>query len=696
MTAKITALIFIAALPVFGMAQGDGYDFLKARICIAPDPDAGLIAGEVYYDFLSPGTGDSIRLDARKMEYSSVELNGQPVAYSSTTGNLLVKGPGQGGRHELRITYRAFPAQTVYFIGWEDSLVGNEQIWTQGQGKDSSHWVPVVDQMEEKAEFDLTVLFDSDYQVVANGRLIRKTREGPLTQWVFDMDKPMSSYLLAFAIGQFDSLSWESKSGVPLTGYYPRGDSVKARWTYRYTREIFEYLEEAIGIPYPWGDYKQVPVRDFLYAGMENTGATFFSDRYLVDSLGYQDQNYINVNAHEMAHQWFGNLVTETGASQHWLHEGFATFYAYEAESHLLGTDQVHWKLYDTAMELERLDASGSGESLLDPGASSLTFYEKGAWALYLLREEVGETAFRQGVKDFLRAHAYSNARVDDFLKALEKASGTSLSGFRKTWLQSTVFPEDLAMAGLKKHSESVKEFLELQQTEASGTRLSETEIATAWNTYDSPEFREHLLKTFRPVLSSDFLERVCRKGSLPVQKAFLETTVTLRDWMVPMVEGWLDAPSYDLREASLFRLWVEVPEKRKQYLERVVKNGSLSNFRLQQFWWLLAVITEGYAGTDKKQTYMDQLRSTTAPSFSWETRQNAFSMLSEIGALSRQNLQDLMQATEHHSWQFKKFARNLFEELLKEQADPDLWKPLAENFPREQYNYLHQKIESL
>ncbi|MEJ2584237.1 MAG: M1 family metallopeptidase, partial [Robiginitalea sp.] len=349
MNIKILPFLFLLVLPVFGSAQVDGYDFIHARIRIAPDPVQERIEGEVLYEFESTGTPDSIRLNARNMTFSGVDLDGRPAAYSTTSDELLIKSPGTGGKHTLHIFYRASPVQAVYFLGWKDSLEGNEQIWTQGQGKDSSHWVPVVDHMQEKVEFDMTVLFDPGFQVVSNGRLIETSAEGGKTRWVFDMAKPMSSYLLAFAVGRFDALSWESSSGVPLEGYYPEGDSVKARWTYRYTPEIFEYLEREIGVPYPWGDYKQVPVRDFLYAGMEKTGATFFSDRYLVDSLGYTDANYINVNAHELAHQWFGDLVTETDASEHWLHEGFATFYAYEAESALLGTDQIHWKLFDTA-----------------------------------------------------------------------------------------------------------------------------------------------------------------------------------------------------------------------------------------------------------------------------------------------------------------------------------------------------------
>ena len=87
-------------------------------------------------------------------------------------------------------------------------------------------------------------------------------------------------------------------------------------------------LKKEIGVKYPWGNYKQVPVRDFLYAGMENTSATTFSSRYVVDAVGFNDRKYTNVNAHELAHQWFGDLVTAESSKHHWLQEGFATYYA--------------------------------------------------------------------------------------------------------------------------------------------------------------------------------------------------------------------------------------------------------------------------------------------------------------------------------------------------------------------------------
>lgn len=147
--------------------------------------------------------------------------------------------------------------------------------------------------------------------------------------------------------------------------------------TYRYTKHIFDFLENEIGVAYPWQNYKQVPVQDFLYAGMENTTCTIFSNQYVIDSTAFVDKNYVNVNAHELAHQWFGNLVTETSSEHHWLHEGFATFYAYLAEKEIFGDDHYYWQLLETANALQRFSGDDGGEAIRNPNAGSLTFMKR-------------------------------------------------------------------------------------------------------------------------------------------------------------------------------------------------------------------------------------------------------------------------------------------------------------------------------
>ncbi len=188
--------------------------------------------------------------------------------------------------------------------------------------------------------FNLSAIKDSEYNFIANGI---KTDDILLPNGQekvsYTMQKPISSYLLAFVYGRYHKKTETSNSGVSLEYYFYPEDSLKVEPTYRYSKKMFDFLEEEIGFAYPWQIYKQVPVHDFLYAGMENTSVTIFSDAFMVDAIGFNDKNYVNVNAHELAHQWFGDLVTASSGEHHWLQEGFATYYALLAEREVFGED---------------------------------------------------------------------------------------------------------------------------------------------------------------------------------------------------------------------------------------------------------------------------------------------------------------------------------------------------------------------
>jgi aminopeptidase N len=688
------AALFLGVSQAFLCAQEPAPDFLNAEIRIAPDPYKESIRGEVRYLFKVPPGLDSVILDAHNMKFDRVALNGSPAAFRNAGGKFGFRAPEGQRVHELVISYTALPKQTVYFIGWNDAIEGNEQIWTQGQGKNSSHWVPVVDAMGDKVVFDLSIRMDTTYQVIANGLGKKRLLPEGQAQWDFEMEQPMSSYLLAFAIGRYDHLEERSSSGVPLRLYYPRGEREKAHWTYLHSAGIFDFLEAEIGVPYPWQDYKQVPVSDFLYAGMENTAATFFSDRYLVDSLGFNDENYVNINAHELAHQWFGNLVTEADGAHHWLHEGFATFYAYRADGFLFGPSCAHWKLYETARVLADMDRDGKGESLLDPGAGSLTFYEKGAWALFALREELGQENFDRGVREFLTTHAYATGTVPGFLSIMESVSGTSLQGFKTTWLESRQFPLEAAMAYLESQEEEIAKFLAASGEIRTWILPNEGRFLEFWASDPGPQYRAHLLKALGAATTRRIWEQAAAEESLEIQKALLDLPGEMKPWMQPYLENWLDAPSYTLRENALFKLWAGDVENRPSYLDRLASNGSLASVRLRQLWLLLAVLTPEYQTPERRQEYLAALRATTAPGNSWETRQNALAMLHQVGALNSNNIRDLMEATEHHSWQFRKFSRTLLGEVVSQNPGAVDWAALARPYPREKYPYLYKLIE--
>ncbi|MBT8255789.1 MAG: M1 family peptidase, partial [Bacteroidia bacterium] len=282
------SVLLLLFFPLIGLSQQLEYvDFLQIDARLDFNNELQKVEGSYNVKFQVLKSIDSIYLDAKSMRITNVEERKLRVV--ANENKIWIYGPfDQGKSYSTDFRYEAFPAQTLYFT--------EDQIWTQGQGKYTSHWLPSIDDMNDKIEFDLTVVARGDVRVIANGTLSTTTPIEDKVAWHFDMERPMSSYLAAVVVGDFAMKRDTSNSGIPLELYYKPEDSLKAEPTYRFTNEIFDFLEEEIGIDYPWQNYKQVPVRDFLYAGMENTTLTIFSEAFVVDSIGYNDRNYVNVN----------------------------------------------------------------------------------------------------------------------------------------------------------------------------------------------------------------------------------------------------------------------------------------------------------------------------------------------------------------------------------------------------------------
>ncbi len=657
----------------------DKIDFVRGEILITPLPKEKKILGKVTYTFKVLADVDSVFLDARNISFSNVKLNGAKANYSNTDKIISIHKKFKKGRsYTLFLDYSATPTQTVYFLGWEDDVPDNEQIWTQGQGKYTSHWLPSFDDMEEKVEFDLNITFDDSYEVIANGKLVStKSNSKDKKIWHFDMQHPMSSYLLAVAVGNYQKQELVSKSGIPITNYYYPQDSLRVEPTYRYTRRIFDFLEDEIGVPYPWQNYKQVPVHDFLYAGMENTGTTIFSDGYVIDSTAFIDKNYVNVNAHELAHQWFGNLVTEKDGNHHWLQEGFATYYAYLAEKGIFGNDHFYWKLYNTLTELQDLVDKNEGQSLLDPKASSLTFYEKGAWALFMLREDIGDAAFKKGIQNYLKKYSFRNVTVSDFLEEMESASGNDLSAFKKDWLDNTGIPYDKAKNSLIKYSPSLRLLFEME-ADFKKAKSDDIDYAKYWNGSPSIHLKKNILEYHQNSLPEEIIEKAFASDTVPIRQT-LSMVADIKRYPKEAFESLLNDKSYVTVENTLFKLWQTYLQDRKVYLDETKDLIGLPNKNLRLLWLTLAMLTEDYQGS-KTKVYFDELSGYTDSRYSFEIRQGAFFYLKEAFGFTDQNLKDLMQATTHHSWQFKKFARDLLKEVIKDQD----YKKRIENVSKE------------
>ncbi|MBD0776480.1 M1 family metallopeptidase [Maribacter sp. ANRC-HE7] len=672
----------------------DKVDFVHAKVNIHPIVLEKAIEGTVNYKFKILENVDSVFLDAKKMAFKTVLLNHKKATFKISDTSIAIYRKFKKNRsYALTLEYTAHPKQTVYFLGIHDTIIGNEQIWTQGQGKYTSHWLPSFDDMEEKVEFDLNISFDPEYEVIANGVLTKVRENEGLKTWSYDMRDPMSSYLLAFAIGTYSKQQLTSSSGISIENYYYPKDSLKLEPTYRYTRSIFDFMEQEIGVPYPWQNYKQIPVKDFLYAGMENTGTTIFSDGYVIDSIAFVDKNFVNVNAHELAHQWFGNLVTEKNGSHHWLHEGFATYYAYLAEKEIFGDDYFYWKLYDSAQQLKEQSSEGKGEALTNPKASSLTFYEKGAWALVMLRNELGDDAFKKGIKNYLGKYGFKNATIDDFVSEMESASTTDLKSFEKVWLRSPDFPYEKVKEYLVSNANGISKFLALKWKLTTSLEHKSNIIKEYWNASNEEELKMRMVLKYHKSFTPEMLKNAFNSESIKIRQAL----ALVYSQKIPLslkkdYESLLEDESYITQENALYRLWISFPQDRRQYLEKTKGVIGLPNKNVRLLWLLLASLTKDY-DDDSKEVYLSELYGYTSPQFSMETRQAAFGIIGDVLEYTDQNILDLIDASIHHSWQFRKYARQLLDTLLKDDRQRNRIIGLAKGMNDNELRYIRTKL---
>ncbi|MFK5974261.1 MAG: M1 family metallopeptidase [Flavobacteriaceae bacterium] len=675
----------------------DKVDFTHAEIAIHPISENKQIKGTVIYRFDVLKSVDSVFLDAKNMTFSSVKLNYKKVRFLNDRKTITIKRKFKKGKsYQLELNYSTKPKQTVYYLGWHEGDLFNNQIWTQGQGKYTSYWLPSFDDMNEKVEFDLSISFDKNYQVIANGKLIKESpRPDHRVMWSFDMKGPMSSYLLAFVIGKYKKQLVTSASGIPIENYYYPQDSLRVEPTYRYTKRIFDFLETEIGVPYPWQNYKQIPVRDFLYAGMENTGATIFSDRYVIDSIAFVDKNYVNVNAHELAHQWFGNLVTEKDGSHHWLQEGFATYYAMLAEKEIFGEEFFYWKLYDTAKLLNSLSKDDNAEALTDPGASSLTFYEKGAWALYMLQNEVGDEAFKAGIQNYLEKYKFKNVTITDFITEIEQTSNQDLSSFKTLWLYGTEFPFEKAKENLIKNSVPIKDIFKLKWELTTSLSDNEHIIQGYWESTESIELKKRIILKYHKSLSSEFLHRAFETNNVQIRKALSTLPRNYTSLLKEDYESLLNDQSYSTVENALYRLWANFPKSKVDYLNRTKGVIGLPNKNIRQLWLLLAVLTKKYQEDGPKQEYLTELVGYTFPRYSFEVRQLAFELTYQFFELPDECLKNLINASMHHSWQFRKYARALLDKLIADGEQKERIIELFEDLNETELRYINSKIQA-
>ncbi|MDY2587977.1 M1 family metallopeptidase [Winogradskyella aquimaris] len=652
---KILVVLFLFQISFCAGQQTQYVDFLSLEASIGLEPDSSSVYGAGVFKFMILKPIDSVFIDAKgfKLDMAIPERVNNGLKYSYDGSKIWLKGNfAKDSIYNFHFEYEATPKKALYFVNKN----GESQIWTQGQGKYTSNWLPSLDDVNDKIEFDLSITYDKDYEVVANGKLTKKQTNDSTIVWRYDMQKPMSSYLVALVVGKYNKKTETSKSGIPLEYYYYPEDSLKVEPTYRYSKEMFDFLEEEIGFAYPWQNYKQVPVHDFLYAGMENTSCTIFSDAFMVDDIGFNDKNYVNVNAHELAHQWFGDLLTATSGEHHWLQEGFATYYALLAEREIFGDNHYYFKLYESAVDLGRQDLSGKGTSLLNPKSSSLTFYQRGAWVLHTLRSLVGDVPFKQAVKAYLENHQFATVETSDFIKEVEWYYGKPLNAFVNVWIKQKDFPVDAAFGLLQEQSTFINEYL-MVDCEAKTSKCKDY-----LRYYASDDAKVKVISQVPELVTKDTF-----KQGLKVRQAISQYVRQVPMGLKEDYESLLDDKSYITIENALYNLWTTFPEERAKYLSKTRNVVGFNDKNVRLLWIALNLNTPFYQA-DSKQELFEELVSYTDEHYNADLRMNAFNYLNLMNACNDICKSNLKKASSHHNWRMVKFAKDMLEKLENKQ----------------------------
>ena len=389
----------------------------------------------------------ALNLNAVDMELQSVLVGGTVVLVHDYDGHTLriplPEPVARGDVFEVQVKYAATPNKGLYFFG-PDVTDPNRptQCWTQGQDEDARHFFPCVDAPVEKSTTELICLAPQGKMVLSNGDLLERVDVGKnQTRWHYKLASPQASYLVTIVCGDFAEATEQAPESKVALHYWATPDRMQdARRTLEKTPRMMDAFARVIGIPYPHKRYSQVFVADFIFGGMENTSATTLTDQSLVDAEAALDTDMEYLVAHELAHQWWGNLVTCREWAEGWLNEGFATYFEY------VWSEQEHGRDEADVHALHQLDGYLSDSETYQRPIVCRHYhapieifdshlYEKGGRVLHMLRHLVGDAAFFEAIRVYGNRFAGGSVETRDLVRTFESVTGRSLDRFFDQWV---------------------------------------------------------------------------------------------------------------------------------------------------------------------------------------------------------------------------------------------------------------------
>jgi len=465
------------------------------RLTVDVDPKNRTVKGVALERFRVVSSGEvRLTLDQIGLEFSAVKFGATSLGYTTGEGYLSIELPAKitgllaGETFELEIHYRVSDMRRgLYFTGPDSHYPEKPwQVWSQGQDEDNRHWIPLQDYPNQKLTSEVIATVPKGYLAVSNGALVSQSDEEGKTKFHYSLATPHVCYLITLVVGDFAFWEDEGPRGLPVQYFVEKGREADGKRAFSATSKMIEAFESKIGVSYPYEKYSQVAVQDFIFGGMENTSATTQTDRTLHDERAHLDFSSDPLVSHELAHQWFGDLLTCKDWSHGWLNEGFATFMervwiendVARFGSRAVAQDEAKYYQYQDLREHLDEDAGAYRRPIVcrtynEPiDLFDTHLYQKGGLVLNLIRAELGEDPFWRSIRLYVERHRGGSVETLDLIRAIEDSTGRNLRRFFDEWIFSAGYPDLEVSYSWHEDKKLVELVIEQKQTDGQKEKI--------------------------------------------------------------------------------------------------------------------------------------------------------------------------------------------------------------------------------
>lgn len=448
--ALLACCAFSLALPTSG---ADTYprqplDIEHYRFALQLTDSSDRIVGEatIRMRVLPPGltavtldlTSATPARNGRGMAVQSVTRLGRSLRFTHSVDRLFVtldSAMTPGRDIELVVQYAGIPADGLHI---KPTKFGDRSFFSDDWPNKAHNWLPTIDHIADKATMEMDVVAPAHYQVISNGHRVEESDlPNDLRRTVWREDVPIAPWLYVLGVARFAVQHVGSYNGTPIETWVFAQDRDKGFHDFATpTRDVLAFYSEWVG-PYAYEKLANVQSNS-VGGGMEAASAIFYDARSVT---GTREQRWRNVVIHEIAHQWFGNAVTENDWNDVWLSEGFATYFTLLFIEHAYGRDEFVDGLRSSCKTVIDFDAKTPNYRVVHENLDDMSkvttamTYQKGSWVLHMLRSTIGDDRFWEGIRDYYARHRNANASTTDFRLAMERASGRDLTPFFQQWL---------------------------------------------------------------------------------------------------------------------------------------------------------------------------------------------------------------------------------------------------------------------